>query len=105
LCLLRFPVRNAAAQDKRQATVFLLDEVKADQHLTQHGIGTVDVQFDGSKTGFSGVSKAAFDDMGNPVGDMGNPVGSCVGHHEPVEGESLALLRCDHCSSAVKLSR
>ena len=63
----------------------------ADQHLTQHVVGTVDLEFDGSEPGLTGVGKPALDDMGNPVG-------SCVGHDDRVERDPVAPVGCDHRS-------
>ena len=52
-------------------------------------IGTVDLEFDGSKPGLTGVSKPALDDMCHPVG-------SCVGHDDRVERYPVAPIGCDH---------
>ncbi len=63
----------------------------AEQHLTQHVIGPVDLELDRGKPGLTGVGKPALDDVANPVG-------SCVGHDDRIERDAVAPVGGDHRS-------
>ena len=82
---------SVCSQPRLDHPVFLDREAMAEQHLTHYVIGTVDLEFDGSKPALTGVSKPALDDMCNPVG-------SCVGHDDRVESYPFTPVGCDHRS-------
>ena len=80
---------SGCAQPRLDHPVLLDRKATAGQHLTHHVIGAVNFEFDDFKAGFSGVSKPALDDLGNPVG-------SCVGNDDRVESYTVATVDCDH---------